>query len=51
MLLDVSILAPGSKAPNFTLSSHRGGEPVRLADRLALGNTLLVFYPGDFAPT
>lgn len=46
-----SILSPGSLAPDFELPSHVGKAPVRLSRELARGNVLLVFYPGDFAPT
>jgi peroxiredoxin Q/BCP len=41
-------LAVGDRAPDFTLDSTRG--KVTLSERLAKGQVLLVFYPGDDTP-
>ena len=46
-----SILEPGAQAPDFVLPSHMTGDTVSLLDTLERGRALLVFYPGDFAPT
>lgn len=40
------MLAPGTKAPEFTLSDQRG-RPVSLADFRGKRNLLMVFYPKD----
>jgi len=42
------ILSAGEPAPDFTLPSTDG--ELHLADRLARGPVLLVFYPGDDTP-
>lgn len=44
------MIAPGTKAPEFTLDSHLGTS-VRSADLVGKKNQLLVFYPLDFTPT
>jgi peroxiredoxin Q/BCP len=41
-------LAVGDRAPDFTLDSTQG--KVALSERLAKGQVLLVFYPGDDTP-
>jgi peroxiredoxin Q/BCP len=41
-------LAVGDRAPDFTLDSTQG--KVTLSERLAKGQVLLVFYPGDDTP-
>ncbi len=46
----MSIIAPGTKAPEFTLESHQD-EKVSLADFAGKKNVLLVSYPLDFTPT
>ena len=45
------ILQPGQAAPDFRLVSHMTGEPLGLGETLERANVMLVFYPGDFAPT
>ena len=45
----MSIIAPGTKAPDFTLESHQD-EKISLAD-YAGKKVLLVSYPLDFTPT
>ena len=45
------ILQPGQSAPDFSLVSHLSGEELCLRSVCRRGNVLLVFYPGDFAPT
>ncbi len=40
--------AVGTIAPEFELASTAG--PIRLADEIAQGTVLLVFYPGDDTP-
>lgn len=42
-------LAPGRAAPDFALPDQHGAG-VRLADRLALGPVVLVFYRGGWCP-
>lgn len=42
-------LAPGAAAPDFRLLDQYG-TPVRLAERLALGPVVLVFYRGGWCP-
>jgi peroxiredoxin Q/BCP len=43
------MLAPGSKAPEFTLPDDNG-KPVSLRELLAGGPLILYFYPADFTP-
>ncbi len=47
----VPILQPGHLAPAFRLKSHQSGGWLSLNEALERGKVLLVFYPGDFAPT
>jgi peroxiredoxin len=44
------MITPGSKAPGFSLDSHKG-EKISSADLVGKKNQLLVFYPLDFTPT
>lgn len=46
-----SLLPPGSLAPEFQLVSHLDGSVIHLREVLQESKALLVFYPGDFAPT
>ena len=46
----MSIIAPGTKAPDFELDSHLD-EKVKLSSFAGQKNVLLVFYPLDFTPT
>lgn len=46
----MSIIAPGTAAPDFTLDSHNG-ESVTLSGFRGSKNVLLVFYPLSFTPT
>jgi peroxiredoxin (alkyl hydroperoxide reductase subunit C) len=46
----MSLIAAGTKAPDFTLESHLG-KTVSLSDFLGKKNVLLVSYPLDFTPT
>ena len=46
----MSIIAPGTEAPDFSLPSHQD-DTVTLSDSKGKKNVLLVFYPLDFTPT
>ncbi len=50
-MTSMPILPTGSTAPDFELHGHLHGATVSLSETLEDGNVLLVFYPGDFAPT
>jgi peroxiredoxin (alkyl hydroperoxide reductase subunit C) len=43
-------LKVGDQAPDFELSSHRGGERVRLGGFRGKKNVVLAFYPLDWTP-
>lgn len=43
-----STLEVGSKAPDFTLRGHRGGESVRLEAFQGEKHVVLAFYPLDW---
>lgn len=46
----MSIIAPGSEAPDFELDSHLDSK-VKLSDFRGNKSVMLVFYPLDFTPT
>lgn len=46
----MSIISPGTEAPDFELDSHQD-QKVKLSDFRGKKNVLLVFYPLDFTPT
>ncbi len=46
----MSIIAPGTAAPDFSLESH-ANETVKLSSFKGSKNVLLVSYPLDFTPT
>ena len=46
----MSIIAPGTEAPDFALESQDDAT-VKLSDYKGQKNVLLVFYPLDFTPT
>ncbi len=43
------MLAPGTRAPDFTLPDHEG-QDVTLSTLLSEGPLILYFYPADFTP-
>ena len=46
----MTIIAPGTKAPDFELDSHQD-KKVKLSDFAGKKKVLLVAYPLDFTPT
>jgi len=46
----MALIAPGAKAPDFTLDSHLD-TTVTLSEFQGKKNVLLVSYPLDFTPT